>query len=310
MSQGKEAPIVENERTLPDALQPAERAETFSHLDRALDPNLMPPGLEELVEAFVRLQDQSRQRTEALATAAHELKTPLAIVAGYIELLLSQKAGPLNDRQRKILEDSHLSCARLQQVIHDFLTYSALETGKLTMKFELADLNACLSEVYGIWLPRFQKKRLAFYFQVNDKLEPFEFDYHKVQHTISNLLENSLKFTPAGGTVWLTAEPHTWERRSRQESRVPEERRQRTAAVANATRVTVSDTGLGIAPEYHQEIFDDFFKLPQPESPSGGVGLGLGIARRLVQAHAGKIWVESTVGSGSKFSFLLPLKPC
>ncbi len=87
------------------------------------------------------------------------------------------------------------------------------------------------------------------------------------------------------------------------------ERRRQAANEANAVRVTVSDTGPGIAPEYHQEIFDDFVKLSPPSEEVGGMGLGLAIARRLVLAHAGKIWVESELGSGSVFSFLLPLKP-
>lgn len=254
------------------------------------------------------LEEEKGRHTVALATAAHELKTPLAIIAGYIELLLSQKPGPLNDGQRQILEDSHLNCARLRQFIQDFLAYSTVETGNLTMRFELADLNACLSELYAIWLPRFQRKGVAFYFPVNDKLEPFVFDCHKVQHVLSNLLENSWKFTPAGGTVWLSAEPHIWERRKRQDEYLLEERRLQSATAANAVRVTVSDTGPGIDPEYHQEIFDDFFKLLAPVDQSGGTGLGLAIARRLVQAHGGKIWVESELGSGSKFSFVLPLR--
>ncbi len=254
------------------------------------------------------LQADKRRHTVALATAAHELKTPLAIIAGYIELLLSQKPGALNEGQRRILEDSQLNCVRLRQFIQDFLTYSSVETGKLAMQFDLADLNVCLSESYEIWLPRFQEKGVALYFFANERLQLLPFDYNKVLHVISNLLENSLKFTPAGGTVWLSAEPHIWERRSQQGDRVREERRQKSHGAANTVRVTVSDTGQGIDAEYHLEIFDDFFRLPQREERDTGVGLGLAIARRLVQAHGGKIWVESERGSGSKFSFLLPLK--
>ena len=271
--------------------------------------NGVPSGYLELLESFQRLQEETRRRTMALGTAAHELKTPLAVIAGYIELLLTQKAGSLNDRQHQILEESQFNCLRLQQFIEDFLSYSALETGHLNMRLEVGDLNACLSELYSYWLSPFQKKGVALYFPARKKLPSFQFDYAKVQHVVSNLLENSLKFTPAGGSVWLTLEPYMWERRSRQDRHSIEERRKQTAAAANVVRVTVSDTGSGIAPEYHQEIFDDFVKLPQPGELSGGMGLGLAIARRLVLAHGGKIWVESEPGSGSTFSFLLPLKP-
>ena len=274
-------------------------------------------GYMELLGALQRLQDETRRRSVALGTAAHQLRTPLAIIAGYVELLLTKKAGPLNDRQRQVLEEARFNCTRLQGFIQDFLSYSALETGHLTMKFEVGDLNACLREVYSYWLSPYQKKGVALYFPAQTELPPFPFDYDKVQHVVSNLLENSLKFTSAGGTVWLIAEPYVWERRSRQPrpngvsgaaGGLVERRRQATTA-PNALRVTVSDTGPGISPEYHQEIFDDFVKLSPRNEEAGGMGLGLAIARRLVLAHAGKIWVESETGSGSAFSFLLPLKP-
>jgi two-component system sensor histidine kinase/response regulator len=262
----------------------------------------------DLLEAYTRQENEIRQRTMALATLAHELKTPLAIVAGYVELLLGQRAGSLNDRQRQILEDSQSNCARLQKFIQDFLATSALEAGKVTMNFEGGDLNACLSEVCGYWLDRFYSRGVALYFPLNPRLEPFEFDSFKVQQVVSNLLDNALKFIRPGGTVWVTAEPYYWERRNRQDSPLNQERRREAAPITNSIRVTVSDTGSGIAPEYLQEIFDDFFKVPEQNDNAGGTGLGLAIARRLVQAHGGKIWVESEPGAGSKFSFLLPFK--
>jgi signal transduction histidine kinase len=272
-------------------------------------PTLLPPLYKDLLEAYGRQENEIRRRTVALATVAHELKTPLAIITGYIDLLLSERSGSLNARQRQILEDTQSNCVRLQKFTQDFLACSALEAGKITMKHERGDLNGCLSEVCGYWLDRFCAKGVALYFHPNPKLQPFEFDAYKVQQVVSNLLDNALKFTPTRGTVWVAAEPHTWERRSRQVSPFPKERRSEAAATNNSVRITVADSGPGIAPEYHQEIFEDFFKVPDQPDPSEGTGLGLAIARRLVQAHGGKIWLESEVGAGSKFSFLLPLRP-
>lgn len=272
------------------------------------DPNLSSPAYRELLEAYRRLEAKTRRLEQAMATAAHELKTPMSIVVGYLDVLLSGQAGPVSERQRAILEDLQANCGRLQEFAQEFLTYSGLETGTLSMKFESGDLIACLAEVYEFWITRFQEKSVALYFPVNEKLEPFHFDYHKVQRVVSNLLENAFKFTPLGGTVWLTAEPYFWERRSRQEASLTEERREKDGARVNAIRVCVSDTGPGIPPEYQQEIFDDFVKLDAGEAKSDGIGLGLAIVRRLVQAHAGKIWVESEPGSGSRFCFLLPLQ--
>jgi signal transduction histidine kinase len=260
-------------------------------------------------DEYARLRDRYQRTTTALSSAAHDLKTPLAILNGYIELLRSEKLGGLNDRQREVLRDMHSSGRRLEHFIQDFLTFSVLETGELKMQFVEGDMNACLSEVCQLWSNTFQDKGLALYFLGNEKLPGFPFDYPKIQRLISNLLENALKYTPAGGTVWLHAEPHVWERRGADSKNVSSERRQRSVSVPNAVKVSVADTGPGIPPEYHLEVFDDFFRLPNADSQADGMGLGLAIARRLVTAMGGKIWVESEHGAGCKFSFLVPLKP-
>ena len=288
---------------------PAELFKTtvaFSWSDK--DGEAQRQEFEDLLRSYEKLQGESRRRTTALAHAAHELKTPLAIMAGYLDLLLTDKLGALSERQRRILDDMRANASRLQQFIHDFLTYSALETGNVSMRFELADLNACLSEVCSFWLHRFHQQGVALYFLANEKLRPFPFDNFKVQHIVSNLLDNALKFTSSGGTVWLNAEPHAWERRAGKSVRVAGDRRKQLTALPNSVRISVSDTGVGIAPEFQQEIFEDFTKASH-EKNSQGMGLGLSIARRLVQAHGGRIWMESQLGSGTKFSFLIPLNP-
>jgi two-component system sensor histidine kinase BarA len=263
---------------------------------------------DEIARELEQLRDRFRKTTNALGSAAHDLKTPLSILNGYIELLQSQKLGPLNERQREVMADMFSSGQRLQHFIQDFLTYTVLETGELRMQFTEADMNACLSEVCRIWSNRFQERGVALYFLANDKLAPFAFDAPKVQRIISNLLENACKFTPQGGTVWLHAEPHMWERRAVAKSAANGDRRRQSVNAPNAVKVSVSDTGPGIRPEFQLEIFDDFFRLPGSESAEG-MGLGLAIARRLLQGMSGKIWVESEMGAGSKFSFLIPLNP-
>jgi signal transduction histidine kinase len=267
-----------------------------------------PIATEDVAQELENLRDRFRKTTNALASAAHDLKTPLAILNGYIELLQSQKLGPLNPRQREVMGDMFSSGKRLEHFIQDFLTFSVLETGELRMQYIEGDMNACLSEVCRLWSARFQERGLALYFLANDKLAPFAFDGPKIQRVISNLLENASKYTPQGGTVWLHAEPHMWERRGIGKSGVSGDRRRQALNVPNAVKVSVADTGPGIRPEFHLEIFDDFFRLPGSESAEG-MGLGLAIARRLLQGMSGKIWVESEPGGGSKFSLLIPLKP-
>ena len=261
----------------------------------------------DITQQYTRLRDRFVRTTTALTSAAHDLKTPLAILNGYIDLLRSEKLGDLNDKQREILHDMHSSGHRLEHYIQDFLTFTVLETGELRMIFTENDMNACLSEVCRLWSNRFQEKGLALYFLGNEKLTPFLFDSAKMQRVISNLLENASKYTPAGGTVWLHAEPYMWERRADTQN-ISAERRQRNTTVPNAVKVSIADTGPGIPAEYHIEVFDDFFRLPNTEGQDG-MGLGLAIVRRLINAMGGKIWIESETGSGCKFSFIIPLKP-
>ncbi len=267
-----------------------------------------PDCSQDLLQQFNQLQERFQRTTNALASAAHDLKTPLAILNGYVELLQSEKLGGLNQRQREILGDMRTSGQRLEHFIQDFLSFSVLEIGEMKMHFEPADLNGCLSEVCRLWSHSFQEKGLALYFLANEKLTEFAFDVAKVQRVVSNLLENASKFTPAGGTVWLHAEPYMWERRSATNPDNPMERRRQMISHPNSAKVSVSDTGPGIPAEYHIEVFDDFFRLPQSESELG-MGLGLAIARRLIAGMGGKIWVESDPGAGCKFSFILPLLP-
>src|SRR6266576_4598747 len=270
----------------------------------APDDMAMPvgPGLQE----YSQLRERYLRTTNALASAAHDLKTPLAILNGYVELLQSEKLGGLNERQREVLRDMRSNGERLQHYIQDFLSFSVLETGQLKMRFEPGNINVCLSEVCRLWSPRFHETALALYFLANDKLQEFPFDAPKVERVVSNLLENASKFTPAGGTVWLHAEPYMWERRSVAKPAITQERRRRPLSAPNSVKISVSDTGPGIPPEYHLEIFDDFFRLPTNEKTEG-MGLGLAIARRLVLGMGGKIWVESEPGAGCKFSFIVPL---
>jgi len=265
------------------------------------------PSPENLLQEYNDLRARYQRTTNALGSAAHDLKTPLSILNGYVELLQSEKLGPVSDRQREVLHDMKASGKRLEQFIQDFLTFSALETGGLRMKFEQGNINDCLSGVCKLWSNRFQEKGIALYFLANDKLPVFPFDGPKLERIISNLLENAFKFTPQSGTVWLHAEPHMWDRRA---AAVPSaaERRRQNVTQPNAVKVSVSDTGPGIQAEFHLEVFDDFFRLPGTEAQEG-MGLGLAIARRLVQGMGGKIWVESDPGAGCKFSFLIPYKP-
>jgi signal transduction histidine kinase len=256
-----------------------------------------------LLAAYLKLQEVNRQKTVFLASAAHELKTPLAVIKGYYDLLLAGSLGRLTDKQQDILEESKDSCERLVRLVSMFLNYSALESGKLVLQLRENDLRDCLDELSKRWSEAFQRKGVRLEFSIDASLPTFRFDYQKVQQAAANLLDNSLKHTPAGGSVTLRAAPHFWERRVAALAPVEERRRFRLPR-PNSVEVSVADTGPGIGAEHHQEIFEDFVRVDRNTS---GMGLGLAIAKRLIQAHRGKIWVESDSHSGSKFTFLLPM---
>lgn len=256
-----------------------------------------------LLAAYLKLQEVNRQKTVFLASAAHELKTPLAVIKGYYDLMLTGSLGRLTDKQRDILEESKDSCERLVRLVSMFLNYSALESGKLVLQLRENDLRDCLDELAKRWTEAFQRKGVKLDASFDPSIPTFRFDYQKVQQAAANLLDNSLKHTPAGGSVTLRAGPHFWERRVAAVAPVEERRRFRLPR-PNSVEVSVADSGPGIAAEHHQEIFEDFVRVDRNTS---GMGLGLAIAKRLIQAHRGKIWVESEPKTGSKFTFLLPM---
>src|SRR6266705_2266379 len=257
-----------------------------------------------LLAAYLKLQEVNRQKTVFLASAAHELKTPLAVIKGYYDLLLAGSLGRLTDKQRDILEESKDSCERLVRLVSMFLNYSALESGKLVLQLRENDLRDCLDELSKRWLEAFQRKSVKLDARLDPSVPPFRFDYQKVQQAAANLLDNSLKHTPSGGNVALVAKPHFWERRVA-DAMPSQERRIFRLPRPNSVEVSVTDSGSGIPPEHHQEIFEDFVRVDRNTS---GMGLGLAIAKRLVQAHRGKIWVESEAKKGSTFRFLLPIE--
>jgi len=257
-----------------------------------------------LLAAYLRLQEVNRQKTVFLGSAAHELKTPLAVMKGYYDLLLSGSLGNLTEKQRDILQESKQSCDRLVRLVSTFLNYTALESGKLVLQFQDNDIRDCMSDIIVRWKETFRRASVHLELVMDDKFPAFKFDYPKIQQCVTNLVDNALKHTPAGGTVTLRAQGYFWERRISPITPTQERRATRRPEM-NSVLISVTDTGVGIATEFHQEIFEDFVRV---DPSSSGMGLGLAITKRLIQAHHGKIWVDSEPGRGSSFKFLLPMK--
>jgi signal transduction histidine kinase len=248
------------------------------------------------------------ERTFVLAAAAHELKTPIAVIAGYADLLLGGHLGDLSSQQREVVREIQQNAIRLQLFTGSFLHFSTIEAGHLLITKEPGSVNEIVSRGITRWRGLFTSRGTELSFCPSSDLPSIFFDHIKFEHVISNLLDNALKFTPPGGRVVVTTRGYWWERRN-SDPAMPAEQERRAGASApavNSVRIDVADSGPGIAPEHHAEIFKEFLQLDQGPH-SHGVGLGLAVARRLVEAHGGRIWVESDRGKGSTFSLLLPL---
>jgi signal transduction histidine kinase len=243
----------------------------------------------------------------SLVSAAHEFKTPLVAMLGYTDLLRSTRLGPVNQRQGQVLDEIQESAQRLQKLIQDLLLLFQLRAARGAMgnKPELAavEVNEHIKEIFNHWAPTAQLKSIAYEFYAAPGRPCVCVQGLKLQHIVSNLIENALKYTPAAGRVAVRVAPCFWERRKAQTEFLFNLERSTNRKIENAVRIDVSDSGPGIPREHHEDIFWDFVQLPG--ASSRGTGLGLAIARRLTEAHGGAIWVESEPGKGSKFSLLL-----
>ncbi len=239
-----------------------------------------------------------------LVSAAHEFKTPLVVMLGYTDLLRSGHLGAVNTKQKQVLEEIQESAQRLQKLIHDLLLLQELKAGRGPVEsMDSADVNEHVGQIFNYWSATAKQKPVRYQFRPAHGMPKVRIEPQKLQHIVSSLIENALKHTPAHGLIMVTATACFWERRKAQSEFLFNVERKVQRKLENAVRIDVSDSGPGIAPEHHDEIFGDFVQLPG--GSARGTGLGLAIARRLVEAHSGVIWVESELGKGSKFSFLL-----
>jgi len=241
-----------------------------------------------------------------LVSAAHEFKTPLVVMLGYTDLLRSGHLGPVNQKQKQVLGEIQEGAQRLQKLIQDLLLLQELKAGHgVAENLESADVNEHVREIFNFWSATARQKPVKYQLQPAAGNPRVRIEPLKLQHIVSNLIENALKHTPAHGMIVVSVTPCFWERRKAQIEFLFNMERKESRKVENAVRIDVTDSGPGIPAEHHDDIFGDFVQLPG--SSARGTGLGLAIARRLVEAHGGMIWVESEPGKGSKFSLLLSL---
>ena len=241
---------------------------------------------------FREIEDKSRQlevasqhKSEFLANMSHELRTPLNAIIGFSEVLGERMFGELNEKQEEYLKDIHASGQHLLSLINDILDLSKIEAGR--MELELTDFNlpATLDNALTLVRERAGRRGIALGLTVDERLEQIRADERKIRQVVLNLLSNAIKFTPEGGRIEVRAVP-----------------------VDGIVEISVSDTGVGIAPEDQEAIFEEFRQVGTAAKKVEGTGLGLALSRKFVELHGGRIWVESQVGAGSTFTFTIPMR--
>jgi len=254
---------------------------------------------------LVQFAAQPNSKATSLAMAVHDLKGNLAIIAGQAKLLRSGKRGAVTTSQIESLDDIISGCKLIESQITGMLAPDLREATPWKAAPVPADLSQCLLHVHDSLRQEFAENRLCFEINLCDQPMVLPFDERLVKRALMNLLENARRFTPPGGTVSISIEPYFWERRTANLGQGLDRRFGSARNRPNAAKVIVADTGCGIGPEYHKEIFEEYFSTPVPGGRASS-GLGLAIVNKIMKAHGGKIWVESAVGQGSKFCFLLP----
>jgi signal transduction histidine kinase len=240
----------------------------------------------EIEQKSRELEVASHHKSQFVASMSHEFRTPLNAIIGFSEVLLDSSLKVTDEERNQFLTDILQSGKHLLGLINDILDLSKIEAGRMELQIEPASLPNTLEVVQSTLRPLAAKKSIDFRVESDGQLASIPMDAARIKQVLLNLVGNAIKFTPEGGRVWLRADVENGE-----------------------VRIEVGDTGPGIPPEEQERIFLEF---QQARTVTGdkpeGTGLGLALARRFVELHRGKIWVESEVGKGSLFFFTLPIQ--
>ena len=231
-----------------------------------------------------QLQEFDRLKNAFVSIVSHELRTPLTAIKGFVENLLQGLIGPLNEKQNYYLTRIQLNADRLTRMLNELLDLSKIEAGSMELCPTLLSLQEILTDLLEGFQPLAQRKSIMMEVFAMESMPRVHADRDKLYEVLANLLENAIKFTPSGGRVQIDAE-------------VLDDR---------YVKIGVSDTGCGISEEHLPKVFDKFYRVQPGSGHAAGAGLGLAIAKGLIELHGGTMAVESSSGKGSHFYFTLP----
>jgi signal transduction histidine kinase len=276
-------------------LSPTPTATRLVPADQATDTlesrlSALESQTEQATRLVAELQARDALKTQFLANISHDLRTPLTAIVTHAEILRDGILGELNDRQRDSVRGIIKGGHQLLQMVGEILTYARGSANQLTLAPSDFGLAGVVEQLLALNQPLAAKKAIAMTSGVPADLPFVRADREKITHVLGNLLGNAIHFTPEGGRVWITARLA-----------------QPEGAGAPQLFVEVGDTGIGIATEHQELVFREFAQVDSSASRQHhGTGLGLTIARKLVELHGGRIWLESALGSGSRFYFTIP----
>lgn len=247
----------------------------------------------------------TRLKDEFLANMSHELRTPLNAILGMTEVLQEEFLGPINDRQRQSLKTIERSGSHLLELINDILDVAKIEAGQFTLDYAPTAIASLCQASLTFVRQQAQKKRIQLNSQIPPNLPLLDLDERRIRQVLLNLLNNAVKFTPEGGSITLTvifpASPPPCSEPSTPEPSIPS---------TQWLRISVSDTGIGIAPEHISRLFQPFIQIDSALNRQyDGTGLGLALVKRIIELHGGQVGLRSEVGVGSCFSIDLPYQP-
>jgi len=240
---------------------------------------------DELRRLYTELEAASRHKSEFLASMSHELRTPLNAIIGFSQVLQEEMFGPVNEKQAEYLDDIVSSGNYLLSLINDVLDLSKVEAGQVELEVRPFSVLEALERGVVMVRERATEDGVEVALAADPDVDMVEGDERRIKQVIFNLLSNAVKFTPPGGAVDVSA-----------------------ARINGEVRISVADTGPGIAPEDHERIFDQFQQTETGLEQRDGTGLGLALSKRFVELHGGRIWLESELGRGSTFVFTLPVR--
>jgi len=240
--------------------------------------------LTELQARTRELEMASQHKSEFLASMSHELRTPLNAIIGFSDVLLQGMFGETNEKQTEYLRDILASGQHLLSLINDILDLSKIEAGRMDLDLADFDLPSAIDDALLLMRERASRRGLMLERHVDKRLGEIRADQRKVKQVLLNLLSNAVKFTPEGGRIDV-----------------------RAGLADGRVEISVTDTGIGIAPEDQEAVFEEFRQVGKAEKEAEGTGLGLALCRKFVELHGGRIWVKSQIGTGSIFTFTMPL---